>query len=43
MAGDSVSGLGTGGMATKLQAATVAGRAGIDVVIAAGVKPDVIQ
>ncbi len=43
MAGDSVSGLGTGGMATKLQAATVAGRAGIDVVIAAGVKPDVIS
>ena len=42
MAGDSVSGLGTGGMATKLQAATVAGRAGIDVVIAAGVQPEVI-
>ncbi|PHM63415.1 glutamate 5-kinase [Xenorhabdus ishibashii] len=42
MAGDSVSGLGTGGMATKLQAAGVAGRAGIDVIIAAGNKPDVI-
>ena len=43
MAGDSVSGLGTGGMATTLQAATVAGRAGIDVVIAAGVKPGCYQ
>ncbi|MDE9590848.1 glutamate 5-kinase, partial [Xenorhabdus bovienii] len=43
MAGDSVSGLGTGGMATKLQAAGVAGRAGIDVIIAAGDKPDVIS
>ncbi|MBD2781115.1 glutamate 5-kinase [Xenorhabdus szentirmaii] len=42
MAGDSVSGLGTGGMATKLQAAGVAGRAGIDVIIAAGDKPNVI-
>ncbi|CAM3334982.1 gamma-glutamate kinase [Xenorhabdus nematophila AN6/1] len=42
MAGDSVSGLGTGGMTTKLQAAGVAGRAGIDVIIAAGNKPDVI-
>lgn len=29
-------------MATKLQATTVAGRAGIDVVIAAGVQPEVI-
>lgn len=43
MAGDSVTGLGTGGMATKLQAADVAGRAGIDVIIAAGNKPDVIN
>jgi len=41
-AGDSVSGLGVGGMATKLQAANVARRAGIDVVIAAGHEPDVI-
>ena len=36
LAGGSVSGLGIGGMATKLQAADVARRAGIDVVIAAG-------
>ncbi|SQI41885.1 Glutamate 5-kinase [Leminorella richardii] len=42
IAGDSVSGLGTGGMATKLQAADVAGRAGIEVVIAAGSRPGVI-
>ncbi|MEC5319642.1 glutamate 5-kinase [Brenneria populi subsp. brevivirga] len=42
VAGDSVSGLGTGGMSTKLQAADVACRAGIDVVIAAGNKPGVI-
>lgn len=41
-AGDSVSGLGTGGMGTKLQAADVACRAGIDTVIAAGNKPGVI-
>lgn len=42
MAGDSVSGLGTGGMGTKLQAADVACRAGIDVIIASGSKQDVI-
>ena len=42
LAGGSVSGLGTGGMATKLQAADTARRAGIDVVIAAGRSPDVI-
>lgn len=42
IAGDSVSGLGTGGMGTKLQAADVACRAGIDVVIAAGSKPGVV-
>ena len=42
IAGDSVSGLGVGGMATKLQAADVARRAGADVVIAAGRAPDVI-
>jgi len=41
-AGDSVSGLGVGGMATKLQAADVARRAGADVVIASGHAPDVI-
>ena len=42
LAGGSVGGLGTGGMATKLQAADVARRAGIEVVIAAGSRPDVI-
>ncbi|WP_232323315.1 glutamate 5-kinase [Photobacterium sp. J15] len=43
LAGGSVGGLGTGGMATKLQAADVARRAGIEVVIAAGSRPDVIN
>jgi glutamate 5-kinase len=43
IAGDSVSGLGTGGMGTKLQAADVACRAGIEVVIASGSLPDVIE
>lgn len=43
LAGGSVSGLGTGGMATKLQAADVARRAGITVVIASGQGPDVIR
>lgn len=42
IAGDSVSGLGTGGMSTKLQAADIARRAGVDVVIAAGDKHAVI-
>lgn len=42
IAGESVSGLGIGGMTTKLQAANVARRAGADVVIAAGRAPDVI-
>ncbi|MBK0034576.1 glutamate 5-kinase [Erwinia sp. S43] len=42
LAGDSVSGLGTGGMTTKLQAADVACRAGIDTIIAAGSRPGVI-
>ena len=42
LAGGSVSGLGVGGMATKLQAADVARRAGVDVVIAAGSTPDII-
>ena len=37
-----MSGLGTGGMATKLQAADVARRAGVDVVIATGQIPEVI-
>lgn len=42
LAGDSKSGLGVGGMATKLQAADVARRAGADVIIAAGRAPNVI-
>jgi len=42
LAGDSKSGLGVGGMATKLQAADLARRAGADVVIAAGRAPNVI-
>lgn len=42
LAGGSVSGLGVGGMATKLQAADVARRAGADVVIASGRAPNVI-
>ena len=42
IAGGSVSGLGVGGMMTKLQAADVARRAGADVVIAAGRATDVI-
>lgn len=42
LAGGSVGGLGTGGMATKLQAADIARRAGIEVIIAAGRRPDVI-
>jgi len=42
LAGKSSSGLGVGGMATKLQAADVARRAGADVVVASGRAPDVI-
>lgn len=42
-AGGSVSGLGVGGMSTKLQAADVARRSGTDVVIASGHLPDVIS
>ncbi len=42
LAGDSVSGLGTGGMATKLQAADIATRAGVEVVIASGKRPELI-
>ena len=42
LAGGSVSGLGTGGMATKLQAANIARHAGVDVVIAAGGEPDIV-
>ncbi len=42
LAGGSVGGLGTGGMATKIESATVAHRGGIEVVIASGHKQDVI-
>ena len=42
LAGGSVGGLGTGGMATKIESATVANRAGIEVVIASGLRKDVI-
>ncbi len=41
-AGDSVTGLGVGGMSTKIAAANTARHAGIDVVIAAGAEPNVI-
>ncbi len=41
-AGGSVTGLGTGGMVTKLQAAQLAGRGGVVTVIAAGSAPDVL-
>ncbi|MGL4448324.1 glutamate 5-kinase [Shewanella sp.] len=43
LAGGSVSGLGTGGMSTKLEAADIARRAGIEVVIASGHHSDVIK
>ena len=42
MAGGSGSGLGTGGMATKLRAAQIATRAGIDMVIANGARPEAL-
>lgn len=42
IAGRSVSGLGVGGMTTKIQAADVARRGGTEVVIAAGKEPNVI-
>lgn len=41
-AGDSASGLGVGGMSTKLRAADVARRAGTEVIIAGGRIPEVI-
>lgn len=40
--GGSSSGLGIGGMQTKLQAAELAGRSGIETIIAHGMTPDVI-
>ena len=42
LAGGSVSGLGVGGMATKLISAEIATRAGIDVIIASGSAPNII-
>ncbi|MFN8446752.1 MAG: glutamate 5-kinase [Caldilineaceae bacterium] len=42
LAGGTETGLGTGGMATKLQAATIARHAGAEVVIAAGREPNVV-
>lgn len=42
LAGGSISGLGVGGMITKLQAADVARRAGADVIIASGQAPNVV-
>jgi glutamate 5-kinase len=42
LAGGSRTGLGVGGMITKLEAATIARRAGIEVVIAHGGEPNVI-
>ena len=42
LAGCSVSGLGTGGMATKLQAAEIATRSGVDVIIASGANPSIL-
>ncbi|CAL1329485.1 Glutamate 5-kinase [Candidatus Providencia siddallii] len=43
VASKSVTGLGKGGMITKLQAANIAVKAGIDVIIANGKKPNVIN
>jgi glutamate 5-kinase len=42
LAGDSTSGTGVGGMATKLQAARLATAGGADTVIAAGKEPDIL-
>lgn len=42
IAGDSVSGLGTGGMSTKIQAATIATMSGIEVQIVSGKHPEYI-
>jgi glutamate 5-kinase len=42
LAGGSGSGIGTGGMATKIQAAELATRSGTQVIIAAGSEPDVL-
>jgi glutamate 5-kinase len=42
-AGDSITGLGTGGMATKIQAAQLASRSGITTLIASGGEPAVLR
>ena len=42
LGGGSVSGLGTGGMTTKLNAAKLATEAGCDMVIANGVAPSIL-
>ena len=42
LAGGSVSGMGTGGMATKLGAARIATDAGCDLVIANGAQPELL-
>ncbi|MDL2268269.1 glutamate 5-kinase [Desulfovibrio sp. OttesenSCG-928-G15] len=43
LAGGAVSGLGTGGMWTKIQAAEMATNAGVEVIIASGAEPSVIS
>lgn len=43
LAGGSVSGLGTGGMWTKIQAAEMATNAGVEVIIASGAEPSLIS
>jgi glutamate 5-kinase len=42
-AGGSSSGIGTGGMASKVQAAKIAGRTGVPTVVAEGRRPDVVR
>lgn len=42
LATDSISGLGTGGMSTKIEAAEVATKAGISVVVARGFEPNIL-
>jgi len=42
-AGGSSSGVGTGGMASKVQAAKIAGRSGVPTVVAEGRRADVVQ
>ncbi len=43
LAGGSVTGLGTGGMVTKIQAAQLASRSGVPTHIAGGKEPDVLE